>query len=744
MFTYLKSKAMKKLLSLIILAAVFFSQCVAQEEVWFEEDDLNIELQSAYEQGEDEFLVGGVNSKGEIQLATITKKGKKVTQTSIKSSELKNVTLQSLYIISEDKFLVVGRTKKDLIYARIDKDGAVKFKHIIEEGAAPNGTIRSIIPTENGGIAMCGNFGSKLTVVKITGDKVDWKQEFGGLGTQKAMNLYEMNNGNFLLGAYSDDFNTNDFDILIYELDNKGNFLNTRTLGQTGSKDIPFSIIESHNGQPLMGGYSNELGWVVELEKDDYENYNIAWTHTFGKAGSQFCRVSVIIPSGDGYFAVGHIASKEQGKSKKHIFTTKFKGKKLKKTKEEPKIKEDDFIRGYIEPMHRQNKTNIQFDRTKVEWKTTHYATVKEAWEIGQGFQLLADINQCSNLYIFSIDNEEVQTHFPRNKVDKIEGDMIVIPNKESDLGLVKEGTDYIYMLWAREPIEDIEKIQEAVKKAAGDKIQALKDALGDRAIDYHNVKFEADRIEFKTTQAGILPLVLTINGVKKAAPLPTANLHMLSIGVNHGETLYSEADAKAVADKFDALSNSVLFNEVNVNALVGQEATYSNIYTNIALIKEESLKAEDVIVVFLSGQTKETENGTAYKPNDYSQIVADKTTIPISNIINALETLPCKKIFLLDAALPNLPKINDENTCLLMASENNEAIYEDQNSKHGAFTKALLEGLDTKSESNTITITALFEYINKNVQEITASKISGKQVPKFVGDNMENLIIFQ
>lgn len=712
----------------------------AQEQLWFKENNVNLNLHSAFEQEDGEFLVGGVARSGLIELVTINKKGKAGNIFNIKSEELKGYKYTSLYIVNENEFLVAGESKGKHFYARMDREGEVSLKHIITD-EFPTGDIRSIIPTDNGGIALCGNFNGKLRVAKITGASIDWNEEFGS-GNQKAMNLYETKAGNFLLGAYADDFNTSDFDIQIYELDNEGKFLNTRTLGQTGSKDIPFSIIESHNGNPLIGGYSNELGWVVELKKDKDDNYEIAWQKTFGEAGSEYCRVSVIIPSGDDYFVVGHVANKEQGKSKRHVFATMFKGQKVKKEVKPKKkvITEDDFIRGYIEPRHRKNKLDTEFERTKVEWKDTYYATVQEAWTIGQGFQFEADLREVKYFYAFSINNGVVQQHYPRSEdVDKTPTGMTIIPNKSTYMELSIEGVDYLYMLWSATEIENIKDIQATVKKAKGDKIEALKDAVGAMAIDYENVDFTNNKIEFKTKQTGILPLVLTFNGVKKASPVATANLHVLSIGVNLEDVLFAEDDAKAVANAFEGLANKSLFREVITHQLIGEEATLSKIYTQIEQLKNQTIKVEDVIIIFFSGKTKVIDGkGTAYKPADYSQLAAEKTTISFTEMFETLTELPCKKVFLLDAALTDLPKIKDKNTSIIIASEN-DALYEDAAWKHGAFTKALLDGLENKE---TVNITEIFEYIVANVKTMTDKKSEGTQEPKCI--NCDETIIFQ
>jgi hypothetical protein len=741
-----KKKIMKKILSLISLTVFIFSTLSAQEQIWFEENNVNVNLQSAFEQADGEFLVGGVANSGLIELVTIDKKGKAGKVFNIKSDELKGYKYTSLYIINENEFLVAGETKGKHFYARMDKEGTVTLKSIIGNDF-PMGDIRSIIPTDNGGIALCGNFNGKLRVAKITGASIDWNQEFGS-GNQKAMNLYETEAGNFLLGAYSDDFNTNDFDIQIYELDKEGKFLNTRTLGQTGSKDIPFSIIESHNGNPLIGGYSNELGWVVELKKDKDDNYDIAWQKTFGEAGSEYCRVGVIIPSGDDYFVVGHVASKEQGKSKRHVFAMMFKGQKVKKEAPKKKIiTEDEFIRGYIDPRHRKNELDTEFERTKVEWKDTYYATVQEAWTIGQGFQFEADLKDVKYFYAFSINNGVVQQHYPRQDgADKTPTGTTIIPNRSTYMELSIEGVDYLYMLWSATEIDNIKAIQTEVQEAEGDKIQALKDAVGAMAIDYKDVNFTNDKIEFNTKRKGILPLVLTFNGVKKAVTPATANLHVISVGVNLEDVMFAEADAKDIASTFEGLTNKSLFRDVVIHQLIGEEATLSKIYTQIERLKNGTIKAEDVIIIFFSGKTKVIDGkGTAYKPADYSQLAADRTTIPFTYVFESLTQLPCKKVFLLDATLTDLPKIKDKNTSIIIASEN-DALYEDTEWKHGAFTKALLDGLTKnnadKDKNETITTTEIFEYITATVKSMTDEKSEGVQEPKCI--NCDETVIFQ
>jgi hypothetical protein len=186
----------------------------------------------------------------------------------------------------------------------------------------------------------------------------------------------------------------------------------------------------------------------------------------------------------------------------------------------------------YRFPIFDENGGDIQFDVAEVSKKGDYtYEMKRKDWQEGQMFQLEAkNLKKGSYVYVFSIDpNKKTMIHWPRNKgldskfsVDGLtekplvpySGQTIIVPGEAS--ALVKEvaGTDYVFILYSNEPIDNIKEVVEKLKYS-DDFESTLEDELGDKLIPTANIEYRDGQMKFsaKSKKGYIVPIILEQEG---------------------------------------------------------------------------------------------------------------------------------------------------------------------------------------------------------------------------------------
>jgi len=158
-----------------------------------------------------------------------------------------------------------------------------------------------------------------------------------------------------------------------------------------------------------------------------------------------------------------------------------------------------------------------------------YYTLAKKDWKVGELFQLVAkNAHADEYVYVFSIDSKkEAHIHFPRTAVLSPEYEgfnetplvpianaEIIIPTPESALSIGQAGTDNLIVLFSRTKINNLKEIIAKVKMAPSLLVyMELKKALGDRMVKSTDVKYEYNKMSFKSTAPAdaIVPLVLSV-----------------------------------------------------------------------------------------------------------------------------------------------------------------------------------------------------------------------------------------
>ena len=233
-------------------------------------------------------------------------------------------------------------------------------------------------------------------------------------------------------------------------------------------------------------------------------------------------------------------------------------------------------------------------------------------------------------------------------------------------------------------------------------------------------------------------------------------NLYVLAIGVSRYNDptvnlTYAHTDAEAVADRFAELHGTI-YNQVKVRKLLNEEATLTNIKMGISWLEREATQ-HDVILMFISSHGALDHKGNLYiLPTDYSSYNLFATGLNIRDLTEGVNGVPCKKLIFLDAChsgqsaydLIELASIKgvdvnriveevlgvEPGITVMTSSSGREYSYENPRWGHGAFTKAILEGLDGEADYNNdevISLEELDHFVSNRVKELTG----GRQHPR-------------
>ena len=226
--------------------------------------------------------------------------------------------------------------------------------------------------------------------------------------------------------------------------------------------------------------------------------------------------------------------------------------------------------------------------------------------------------------------------------------------------------------------------------------------------------------------------------------------LFALVIGVSRYEdknlTLdFAAKDAKDFAESL-LKQRGGLYHDVVVRALTDEKATRDKIIDGFDWISRETM-SKDVAVVFLAGHGINGSGGVYYYlPVNVKIDILRETGVSSTEMKNTVASLAGKTILFIDTchagnvmgaravALDITGVVNElasaENGAVVFASSTGKQYsFEDPTWGNGAFTKAVVEGVNGKADytgKGKITINMLDLYISERVKELTG----GKQTP--------------
>jgi hypothetical protein len=226
--------------------------------------------------------------------------------------------------------------------------------------------------------------------------------------------------------------------------------------------------------------------------------------------------------------------------------------------------------------------------------------------------------------------------------------------------------------------------------------------------------------------------------------------LYVLAIGVSKYEdknlTLqFAAKDAKDFAESL-LKEKGGLYRDVVVKVLIDEKATRDEIIDGFEWISKETT-SKDVAIVFLAGHGINDSGGVYYfLPVNTDLEKLRRTGVPFTEMKNTVASLAGKTILFIDtchagnvmgarAVAPDITGVVNELTSaengavVFASSTGRQYSFEDVTWGNGAFTKALVEGIEGKADytgKGRITINMLDLYISEKVKELT----KGKQTP--------------
>lgn len=229
-------------------------------------------------------------------------------------------------------------------------------------------------------------------------------------------------------------------------------------------------------------------------------------------------------------------------------------------------------------------------------------------------------------------------------------------------------------------------------------------------------------------------------------------NLYILAIGVadyadDAFDLDYPDDDASAFVNTLQK-QEGLLYNQVVSKLYTNKDATKDNILDGLDWLVNETTQ-HDVAMLFFAGHGIEDNRGVFY----YLPVGADesskrKTCVMEAEIQNTVAIVTGKIVVFMDACHsgslmmasnrrgnPDISRIVNEliqaenGAVVFTSSTGRQSSLEDDAWGHGAFTKALIEGLEGKAEfdySGKITCKSLDYYITERVKQLT----NGEQSP--------------
>ena len=182
---------------------------------------------------------------------------------------------------------------KDAVIIKTDEDGFGEWeKHF---GGAGNEEFYSVKQCMNGGFIAAGysssyGGGNDVYVVKVDHyGNFEWDQIYGGSNIDKAYEIIETMNGDFVLVGFTNSpgISNGNHDFWLQKIDNQGNTIWRKAFGEL-NHEMGYDVEELNDGSLLVVGskdYYDEAGKDIYLIKTDSLG-NMIWEKTFGSSGA--------------------------------------------------------------------------------------------------------------------------------------------------------------------------------------------------------------------------------------------------------------------------------------------------------------------------------------------------------------------------------------------------------------------------------------------------------------------------
>ncbi|MFN8348836.1 MAG: caspase family protein [Spirosomataceae bacterium] len=246
--------------------------------------------------------------------------------------------------------------------------------------------------------------------------------------------------------------------------------------------------------------------------------------------------------------------------------------------------------------------------------------------------------------------------------------------------------------------------------------------------------------------------------------PPTKPDLYMVSIGVNGMGLEYPATDAQSVIEVFNQQQGK-LFRQVRSDIYnQTQYTTADNLRNSVGVLSSLGITPNDVLVIFVSAHGKKFNNQKgktdfAILASNYksTNIITEENTSLLyeAHLLEYLKPITCKKLIFFDAChsgqagmaegakarylmdlleAQEVVKRTPAGIVTIASSGDGQLSYEDAVWQHGAFTKALVEGLRGAADADKdgyVFVSELFSYIAKVVPPMVKQVKQQEQTPQ-------------
>jgi len=188
------------------------------------------------------------------------------------------------------------------------------------------------------------------------------------------------------------------------------------------------------------------------------------------------------------------------------------------------------------DPLEDENgNLDVYFQESKPMYKEGYtYELEKKDWQMNDQFQLMiTEMQKSSYVYVFSIDSEGLNVHWPRNeKFDKKhlgagespiifkENLEILIPGAERAFTKRGQGDDNIFIIYSDVKIEDFsDRISKVYDSSSKNINERYLDGFGDISVSTKDIKYAANSMSFVSTNFNkktVVPIILLVEDKNK------------------------------------------------------------------------------------------------------------------------------------------------------------------------------------------------------------------------------------
>jgi hypothetical protein len=610
----------------------------------------------------------------------------------------------------------------------------------------------SIIPTYSGDYVVAGftdSYGggkSDIWVMKLDRyGKELWRAYFGEADFDWANDLIETRDGNYVVVGYTRDQETQKNNAWVFQLNRHGELMWSRTYGGENA-DEARSIVQTKDGGFAVAGfsYSNSRGksdiWLLRLNAVG----EIIWDKQYGGTGIEKA-YSIYETQDEGFLIGGYQQYNETNRADMLVVRTDRNGKGIwRRVMRSPG---NDVVEAVIEASDGDviaagwsyNPENRSLDGTLA--KLSPGGKVLHQQHIGgTGKDAFYDL-------IPTHDNGYLIT----GQTASFSG--------TSDVWLVKLDPQ-LREVWQKRTMGDQNDYGRSVAQSHdnGFLVAGGTKSFGSGGSDMWILKtdkrgnFESGPVNLETVLTSVPPSETDGSAADEYEDLFKPNLYVLAVGVSDyqdeaSNLAYAHTDAASLASKFATMEGK-LFRKVEVKQYLNEEATLFNIKSGINWLERQATQ-KDMIVIFLSAHGALDNKGNLYLlPTDYQAHNLFATALNIRDLTEGMNATPCKKLIFLDAChsgqsgydllefasikANNLNNVVHElvdaepGVTVMTSSSGKEFSYENPLWGHGAFTKAILEGLDGEADFNNDDVVTLLElnlYVTERVKDLTGGR---------------------